>query len=189
MKKLIDMNARKEIAQVDWEFIYEMQRVAPDQVSAERVCLSPELLRKIPEKWKSLREGFNRALGGKSHLPLAVADLDAVEKEFKTEGRLYRQGKPLGFCKLVVMDKDLFEDDFLGMAITGEDGYFSVSFDAKAFNDIPFIQTKQVPDFLLKLFEWKSDHFAKTSELRVKPFKVSRYEGGKTLIDLGTLDV
>jgi hypothetical protein len=142
MKLLVDMAGRRDVAMVDWEFLYEMKNAAGDLVEHDRIHVTSQLLRQIPAKWKEIKDALRDALGNHGEIWVAISDVEVKGSEYIVEGCLRTpQGEPLEFVKLEILDDDLLEDDFIGKVVTGAGGAFRLSFGGETFNDIPWVRT------------------------------------------------
>ncbi|MBP7868253.1 MAG: hypothetical protein KA419_20180 [Acidobacteria bacterium] len=191
MKQLVDMERRVVLPHlIDWAFIMELQKVLPALVNSEIVQLNRDVVKAIPPQYKNLVKPLGDVLANRGKVLLAVSDVDVEGDDYKAYGTLAREdGSPLGFCKLVLLDKDLFENDYIGGVITGADGGFRISFGPETFNDFPWFRTKAIPNFIFRVFDWRRNHFEKVAELRPKPANVEKFEGKRYLIDFGVVPV
>lgn len=189
MKKLIDLTSREEIGPIDWEFIYDMQSVAPELASADTIVLNRDLLGKIPAKWKTIKQKLaGRVARGETH-HLAVSDVENQGSEFKIEGTLRRKhdGVPLAFHRVMVFDKDRFEDDFVGSVITDAAGRFTLAFGKKTFSDFGFAES--TPDIYFRIFAWDTQRFNEIARTMPKDFKISQFPDKKVAIDFGVVEI
>ena len=190
MRLLVDMKGRRDVAAVDWEFLYELKNAAGDLVEHDRIRVNSLLLRKIPAKWAAVKEALRGALGGEEEIWVAVSDVEIKGNDYIIEGVLQRpDGKPLEFHKLEVLDKDLLEDDFIGKVVTTAKGEFRLGFGPETFNDFPWIRTETMPDFIFRVHEWKGDHFDFVLKLRPKPLKVTKFAKEKIVVEFGAITV
>ena len=190
MKRLVDMHGRTGVGTVEWEFLFDLQQIQPKDVTPYTVRVSSNLLSKVPGKWKAERDVLANALGGRESVLLAVADVADPNHEFHLRGILENeQGQPLSLHQVQVFDEDHIEDDFLGVAITDDDGMFEVSFGLEAFQDIPIIG-ERTPDVLLKVARWNPEgRFEPLEQRRIHDAEARGQAKGKKVIDLGTVQV
>ena len=190
MRLLVDMKGRRDVAAVDWEFLYELNNAAGDLVEHDRIRVNSQLLRKIPAKWAEVKDALRRALGDEDEIWVAVSDVEIKGNEYIIEGSLQGpDGKPLGFHKLEVLDKDLLEDDFIGKVVTTAKGEFRLGFGPETFNDFPWIRTETMPDFIFRVHEWKEDHFTLVHKFKPKPLKVTKFGKQKMVVNFGAVTV
>lgn len=190
MRLLVDMNGRRDVAAVDWEFLYELKNTAGELVEHDRICVNSQLLRRIPAKWAAVKDALRKALDDKEEIWVAISDVEIKGNEYIIEGALqHPDGTPLGFHKLEVLDKDLLEDDFIGKVVTTAQGEFRLAFGAETFNDFPWVRTESMPDFIFRVHEWKGDHFNLIHRFRPKPLKVTKFGKEKVLVQFGTVTV
>jgi hypothetical protein len=187
MKNMIDMNHRQPIGTVDWEFIYEMQGIAPERVSPDLIRLDAELLARIPGKWREMRNTLSGHLERRGVTFIALADSENRGTDFKVVGVLHdAAGAPLPFHRVLIYDKDHFEDDYIGSLISDGQGRFELSFGKSVFSDFGM---ESSPDIYFKVAAWRGDRFEEIARITPKPFKTSQFADGKTLIDFGTVSV
>ncbi len=190
MRLLVDMNGRRDVAAVDWEFLYELKNAAGELVEHDRIRVNSQLLRKIPAKWAEVKDALRRALGDEDEIWVAISDVEIKGNDYIIEGTLQRpDGKPLEFHKLEVLDKDILEDDFIGKVVTTGKGEFRLGFGPETFNDFPWIRTETMPDFIFRVYEWKGDHFDPVLKLKPKPLKVTKFGKQKVLVIFGAVTV
>jgi hypothetical protein len=74
------------------------------------------------------------------------------ENIFRIYGRVLHAGTHIGIPNLLVkaMDKDLFFDDLLGVAVTDQNGYFEIKYDKSDFRELFF---DQQPDIYLVIMD------------------------------------
>jgi len=190
MRLLVDMNGRRDVAAVDWEFLYELKNAAVDLVEHDRICVNSQLLRKIPAKWAAVKDALRKALDDKEEIWVAISDVEIKGNDYIIEGTLQRpDGKPLEFHKLEVLDKDMLEDDFIGKVVTTAKGDFRLGFGAETFNDFPWIRTESMPDFIFRVHEWNENHFDPVHKFRPKPLKVTKFGKEKVVVEFGAVTV
>jgi hypothetical protein len=190
MRLLVDMTGRRDVAAIDWEFLYEVKNAAGDLVEHDRIRVNSELIRKIPAKWAAVKDALRTALGDHEEIWVAVSDVEIKGNDYIVEGTLQgRDGSVLDFHKLEVLDDDLFEDDFIGKVVTTAGGAFRLAFDSETFNDIPWIRTKSMPDFIFRVYEWKGDRFELIHKFKPKPLKVTKFEGDRMVVEFGAVTV
>ena len=187
MRNLIDMDGKRDIGHIDWEFIHDMQAIAPDQITPELIYLTKDFLEKIPEKWDEIKAKLALRVKKGKTVHIAIEDVENLGNDFKVRGTLKdKQGKPMAFCKIVVMDKDPVEDDYLGAVITDEDGEFSLSFGKRTFSDFGM---EAEPDIYLKVFTWRDNNFYAID--KVTPVVSEKVEAkeGKTILEFGVVEI
>jgi hypothetical protein len=190
MRLLVDMNGRRDVAAVDWEFLYELKNAAGDLVEHDRIRVNSQLLRKIPAKWAAIKDALRGALGEAEEIWVAISDVEIKGNDYIIEGALQRpDGTPLEFHKLEVLDKDLLEDDFIGKVVTTANGEFRLGFGPETFNDFPWIRTETMPDFIFRVHEWKGDHFTLVHKFKPKPLKVTKFGKEKMVVEFGAVTV
>jgi hypothetical protein len=190
MKKLIDMDRREEIGVIDWEFVYDMQSIAPDMISADTIILNRELLTKIPAKWRVIKQKLSACIHRDETHFLAVSDLENQGNEFKIEGTIRRResGESLAFHRLMVFDKDRLEDDFIGSIVSDAAGKFALAFGKRTFSDFGFAES--IPDLYFRVFSWdREKRFVEIARVMPKDFKVSHFPDRKVAIDFGVIDI
>lgn len=187
MRNLIDMDNKVEIGYIDWEFIHDMQGIAPDLINPEFICLGRQFLDKIPKKWEKIRIKLGKHLKGKETVYAAISDVENLGDEFKIRGTLKdKKGNVLGFHKVVVFDEDRFEDDYIGAVITDKSGNFSLSFGKKTFSDFGL---EAEPDIYFKIFFWKDGRFDELGRVMPEVRKKSETSEGKIIIEFDTVEL
>jgi hypothetical protein len=187
MKKMIDMNHRSEIGTIDWQFIYDMQVLAPDQVSHDLIRLTDDLLHKIPAKWKELKKKMSSHLDRQGTTFIAICDVENQGQDFTIEGTLKdTKGQPRPFHRLLIYDKDRFEDDYLGFVVTNDAGAFTLMFGKKVFSDFGL---DSMPDIYFKVAEWDGQIFREIGKIKPKPHKVTHFTGGRIAIDFAVITI
>ncbi len=187
MKRMIDMNRRQPIGDVDWEFIYEMQGIAPERVGADMIRLDAALLELVPPRWQALRQALAAHLDRRGITHVALADVENRGSDFKVSATFRLKeatGSPLAFHRVIVFDQDHLEDDFIGTVISDEQGRIELSFGKSVFSDFG-METE--PDIYFRVSAWRGERFEEIGRVTGKPFKTTRFAGGKTLLDYGTV--
>jgi hypothetical protein len=181
------MDNKVEIGFIDWEFIHDMQGIAPELITPELIFLNKNFLDKIPQKWEKIKVKLARDLGGKKLVHAAIADVENLGNDFKIRGILKdRSGNPLGFHKVVIFDEDKFEDDYIGAVITDKNGKFSLSFGKKTFSDFGI---EAEPDVYLKIFEWKDGRFNQIRKIVPKVHTKSITSENKVIFEFNVIEV
>lgn len=181
------MTAQKEAGMADWEFIHDMQGVAPEMITPEMIRLTRKFLECIPPKWQNLKKQLAAHVKPDAVVYIAISDIENLGDEFKIRGVLRGEdGLPLAFHRLVIYDKDRFEDDYLGAVITDRDGAFSLAFGKKVFSDFGL---DAEPDVYIKLFRWKNDLFEKITEITPLVHEKISTADGHNIIDFGVVSV
>ena len=92
-------------------------------------------------------------------------------------------GKPVAGVTVEVWDKDMLIDDYLGTAVTGDDGRFSVDFGWANYKDTPFDGR---PDIFLKMRGPGSDTTVRSKVFYGLTGKLSD-DDSREVMDLGDL--
>ncbi|MCK4761745.1 MAG: hypothetical protein KAW12_06050 [Candidatus Aminicenantes bacterium] len=187
MRNIIDMDNKIEIGFIDWEFIHDMQGIAPGMINPQFISLNNEFLNKIPKKWEKIKTKLAKHLKGKELIHAAISDVENLGSEFKIRGTLRdKKSEPLSFHKVVVMDEDKFEDDYIGAVITDKDGGFSLSFGKKTFSDFGL---EAEPDIYLKISFWRDGLFHELTRVTPEVRKKSETSGDKIIMEFGVIEV
>lgn len=185
MRRLVDMNNKKEAGFADWEFIHDMQGLVPDLITPEMIQLNREFINHIPEKWKNIKKQLAGHLDLKGTVYIAISDMENLGNEFKIRGYLQdKDGEHLAFHRVVLYDKDRFNDDYLGAVITDKDGKFTLEFGKKVFSDFGL---EAEPDVYLKIFRWNKDRFEEKTEVTPEVFEKTETQGGHIIMEYGTI--
>jgi hypothetical protein len=185
MRLVIDMDSKNEIGFIDWEFIHDMQGIAPDLITPEIIYLTGEFLKKIPKKWSKIKAKLSGHVIHNRTVHCAISDIENLGNEFKLRGTLKnKKGDTLGFHKVVVYDKDKFEDDYIGAVITDKNGDFTLSFGKKTFSDFGL---EAEPDIYFKVFFWKDSRFNELGQTMPEVFEKSETKEGKIIIEFGVV--
>ncbi|MCP5106523.1 MAG: hypothetical protein GY950_24275, partial [bacterium] len=116
---------------------------------------------------------------------VAIADIENLGNEFKVRGTFKnKNGEPLAFHRVVVYDKDRFEDDYIGAVITGKDGSFALAFGKKTFSDFGL---EAEPDIYFKVFCWETGMFAQIGKIMPEVFEKTETKEKKTLLEFGVI--
>lgn len=187
MRQLFNMNKKSEIGFVDWEFIHDMQGIVPELITPEIISLTKEFLDRIPPKWSEIKARLAKHTIPKQTVYVAISDLENMGNEFKIRGILRnKEGQPLGFHRVIVMDEDKFEDDYIGAVITDKDGNFTLSFGKKAFSDFGM---EAEPDIYLKIFYFKDGHFHPMGKTTPPIFEKSETIEKKIIYEFGVINI
>ncbi len=187
VRNLIDMDSKVEIGFIDWEFIHDMQGIAPEAITPESITLNKYFLEKIPRKWEKIKTKLARDLGGKKLVHAAIADVENLGDDFKIRGTLKDQtGNPAAFHKVVIFDEDKFEDDYIGAVITDKNGNFSLSFGKKTFSDFGM---EAEPDIYLKIFDWKDGRFNEIKRIVPKVHTKSITSENKVILEFDIIQL
>lgn len=187
MRQLIDMTNKNDIGYVDWEFIHDMQGIVPELITPEIILLTKKFLDHIPPKWNEIKAKLAAHSIPKETVYVAISDLENMGNEFKIRGILKsKEGEILSFHRVIVMDEDRFEDDYLGAVITDEDGNFTLSFGKKAFSDFGL---ESEPDIYLKVFFFKDGQFHPLGKATPQIFEKSETIEKKTIYEFGVVTI
>jgi len=185
VRLLINMDNKSEIGTIDWEFIHDMQGIAPDMITPEIIYLSREFLESIPPKWDKIKTKLAVHVVPKKTIHCAIADIENMGNEFKVRGTFRnKQGEILAFHKVVIYDKDRFEDDYIGAVITNKDGFFTLSFGKKTFSDFGL---EHEPDIYFKVFNWNGEHFIQIGKVMPEVFEKIEIADGKHIFQFGVI--
>ena len=183
MRLLIDMDNKSEIGMIDWEFIHEMQGIAPELITPEIIYLTQDFLDKIPGKWSKIKSKLEEHVSAKRTIHCAISDIENLGNEFKIRGTLKsKDGDILSFHRVVVFDEDRFEDDYIGAIITDKDGNFTLSFGKKTFSDFGL---EDEPDIYFKVFAWKNERFMEIGKTMPEVFEKIETAEKKIILDFG----
>lgn len=187
MRNLIDMDARNEIGHIDWEFIHDMQGIVPELITPEMIYLTQEFLAKVPGKWDQIKARLSSHVKRGKTVHLAISDVENLGNDFKVRGILKdKKGNLLAFHRVVIMDKDRFEDDYLGAVITNREGEFTLSFGKQTFSDFGL---EAEPDVYLKVFYWKDNGFHRLDQVMPELYEKSHIKENKTILDFGIVEI
>lgn len=186
MRCMIDMSRKEPMGLIDWEFIYEMQGIAPEWITADMIRLTPKFLAAIPAKWQKIKSELASHVQKTGVAYIAICDVENEGSDFKITGTLQQQGQPLAFRKVVVYDRDRFEDDYLGTVITDAGGCFVLTFSKKAFSDFGL---EAMPDIYFRIHTWVDTEFGPAVEIEPKPYKISHFTDKKVLMEFGAVEV
>jgi hypothetical protein len=181
------MDNKSEIGIIDWEFIHDMHGIAPDMLTPEIIYLTDDFLDKIPPKWKKIKAVLEGHVSPKGPVHCAIADIENLGNEFKLHGTLKnKSGDVLDFHKVVVYDKDKFEDDYIGAVISDKDGHFSLAFGKKTFSDFGL---EAEPDIYFKVFRWDGERFIEMGKTMPEVFERTETQGDKIIYEFGVVTV
>lgn len=184
MRLLLDMDNRSEVGYIDWEFIHDMQGIAPDMITPELIYLNHDFLGKIPPKWENIKTLLLDHIVLKKTVHLAISDIENMGNEFKVRGVFKnKKGEVLSFHKVVIYDKDRFEDDYLGAVITDKNGKFTLSFGKKVFSDFG---AESEPDIYFRVFAWKENRFVEIGKIMPDVFEKT-ITNEHTLMEFGMI--
>jgi len=185
VRLLMDMDNKLEVGYIDWEFIHDMQGIAPDLITPEFIFLTNEFLLKIPKKWAKIKSKLVEHTSASTTIHLAISDLENLGDDFKIRGVLKnKQGMLLSFHKVVIYDKDRFEDDYLGSVITDKNGCFSLAFGKKVFSDFGM---ESEPDIYFKIFVWQENQFVEIGHIMPQVYERSETTEKKRLLEYGVV--
>lgn len=192
MRLLFDMDNKSEIGYIDWEFIHDMQGIAPELITPEIIFLTPGFLSKVPKKWGKIKAKLKKHVDPDRTIHCAISDIENLGNEFKIRGTLKsKEGEILSFHKVVVFDEDRFEDDYIGAVITDKNGNFTLSFGKKTFSDFGL---EAEPDIYFKVFNWQEERFVEIGKTMPEVFEKSEVKNPETkekkiLIEFGVVTI
>lgn len=187
MRLLINMDNKSEIGYIDWEFIHDMQGIAPDMVTPEIIYLTHDFMEQVPDKWGKIKAKLESHVVSNRTIHCAISDVENLGTDFKLKGRLKSvKGHILPFHKVVIFDKDRFEDDYIGAVISNKDGYFSLSFGKKTFSDFGI---EAEPDIYFKVFSWQGNHFIEIGKTMPEVFEKTETGDDKIILEFGVVTV
>ncbi len=187
MRNLIDMDGKSDIGHIDWEFIHDMQAIDPDHITPEIVYLTKDFLDKIPEKWSVIKSKLAGHVKKGKTVHIGIEDVENLGNDFKIRGILKdKQGHPMAFCKIVAMDKDPVEDDYLGAIITNKDGEFTLSFGKRTFSDF---NMEAEPDVYFKVFTWRDSKFYPIGSVTPEVLEKVTTREGKIVFEFGVVEL
>ncbi len=187
MRNLIDMDGKSDIGHIDWEFIHDMQAIVPDHITPEVIFFTRDFLDSIPEKWEEIKTMLAGHVKRGKTVHIAIEDVENLGNDFKVRGILKdKQGHPMTFCKVVVMDKDPVENDYLGAVITDKDGEFSLSFGKRTFNDFGM---EAEPDIYFNVLAWRDNSFYPIGTVTPEVSEKIETKEGKTVLEFGVVEI
>jgi hypothetical protein len=179
------MDKKSEVGYIDWEFLHDMQGIAPDLITPELIHLTSDFLSKIPPKWQKIKAQLKKHLDSRHPVHCAISDIENLGNDFKIRGILKsKQGEPLGFHRMVFVDKDRLEDDYLGSVITGKEGNFTLSFGKKVFSDFGL---EAEPDVYVKVYRWEEERFVEIGQTMPPVFEKTETKENKVLMEFGVV--
>jgi hypothetical protein len=187
VRLLIDMDKKKEIGYIDWEFLHDMQGIAPDLINPEMIRLTPDFLNQIPSKWEKIKSRLKPHVNRHHPVYCAISDIENLGSDFKIRGILKnREGEILSFHRVVFFDKDRIEDDYLGAVITGKQGNFTLSFGKKVFSDFGL---EAEPDVYLKVYRWEEHRFVEIGQSMPQVFEKTETKEKKIVLEFGVVTI
>jgi len=184
---LVDLENKSDIGVVDWEFIHDMQGIAPDLITPEFIRLTAEFLEQIPAKWDRVKTKLEKHLVPKKTIHCGISDVENLGNEFKLRGILKNsENKILSYHKVVVYDEDKFQDDYIGAVITDKNGLFALSFGKKTFSDF---NMEAEPDIYFKVFNWDGAHFNLLGKVTPHLFEKKITEENHIIYDFGVVTI
>lgn len=187
MRLLIDMDNKSEIGVIDWEFIHDMQGIAPDKITPEIIYLTRDFLENIPEKWGKIKHKLQGHVDPDKTIHCAISDIENMGNEFKLHGTLQsHSGDVLDFHKVIVYDKDKFEDDYIGAVISDKSGRFSLAFGKKTFSDFGL---EAEPDIYFKVFRWTGERFDFMDQTMPELFERTETASEKIIYEFGVVKI
>ncbi len=187
MKQLIDLTNKNEIGYIEWEFIHDMQGVVPLLITPELISLTREFLDKIPSKWDKVKEKLIEHASPDRTVYIGIADIENLGDEFKVKGTFQdKHGVVLPFHRVIIYDKDRFEDDYIGAVITDKDGHFSLAFGKKVFSDFG-LETE--PYIYFKVYYFEKGRFVELGKIMPEVFEKVETREKKVLLEFGTISL
>ena len=190
MKRIWDLEKGYLLGVVPWQFVFDMEEIAPDLANSEMVILNHDLLSKIPAQWKSEHDKLFDYLGQQKEIFLGVSHMYQEGREYTVSGALVKSGVPLKYHKIIFYDYHRIFDHYITSIITDPKGEFEFSFDS-SFLHHHRLRKKAigVPDFLLKIFDWKDHQFKLINTVMIEPgqMKIERPAEKEMIIRLGTI--
>jgi hypothetical protein len=192
VRLLFDMDNKSEIGYIDWEFIHDMQGIAPELITPEIISLTPGFLSKIPKKWDKIKAKLKKHVDPDRTIHCAISDIENLGNEFKIRGTLKnKEGEILSFHKVVVFDEDRFEDDYIGAVITDKKSNFTLSFGKKTFSDFGL---EAEPDIYFRVFQWQEERFVEIGRTMPRVYEKSEIKDSETketkiLIEFGVVTI
>jgi hypothetical protein len=181
------MDKKSEIGMIDWEFLHDMQGIAPEMITPEIILLTRDFLEKIPGKWKKIKTKLEKHVIPKHTVHCAISDIENMGNEFKLRGAIRtKDGHNLGFHRVVIYDEDRFFDDYIGAVITDKDGKFTLSFGKKTFSDFGL---EAEPDIYFKVFEWKDQRFMEIGKSMPQVFEKTETVENKVILEFGIITI
>ena len=83
MRLLIDMDNKSEIGMIDWEFIHDMQGIAPELITPEIIYLTQDFLDKIPGKWSKIRSKLEERTPNRNTIYNGNGNRNGFSDEYK----------------------------------------------------------------------------------------------------------
>ncbi len=192
MRLLFNMDNKSEIGYIDWEFIHDMQGIAPELITPEIISLTPGFLSKIPKKWDKIKAKLKKHVEPERTIHCAISDIENLGNEFKIKGTFKNKaGEILSFHKVVMFDEDRFEDDYIGAVITDKNGDFTLLFGKKTFSDFGL---EAEPDIYFKIFKWEGERFVELGRTMPRVFEKSEIinpdtKEKKILLEFGVVTI
>ena len=147
--------------------------------------MTPAFLGKIPAKWSKIKNKLASHVSPKGPVHCAISDIENLGNEFKLRGTMKNEkGEILSFHKIVVYDKDKFEDDYIGAVISDKDGVFSLAFGKKTFSDFGM---ESEPDIYFKVFTWDGSHFLPLGKTMPEVFERTETADDKIIYEFGVV--
>ena len=91
MRLLFDMDNKSEIGYIDWEFIHDMQGIAPELITPEIISLTPGFLGKIPKKWDKIKAKLKKHVNPDRTIHCAISDIEKgiMERSFTLDETVF----------------------------------------------------------------------------------------------------
>ena len=189
-KRIWDMDRCNVLGEVPWQFIFDMEEIAPDLANSEMIVLNHDLLAKIPAEWKLEHDKLFKYLGQRKEISLAVSHMYQEGREYTVSGSLRKPGMPPGCHKIIFYDYHRIFDHYITSIITDQKGEFEFSFDSSFLHHHRWRKkTMSVPDFLLKIFAWRDHAFNLVDTQMIQPgqMQIERPNEKEMTIKLGDL--
>ena len=180
------------LGEVPWQFIFDMEEIAPDLANSEMIILNHDLLAKIPADWRLEHDKLFKYLGLRKEIFLAVSHMYQEGREYTVSGYLTKAGKLLGYHKIIFYDYHRIFDHYITSIITNQKGEFEFSFDSSFLHHHRVRkQTLSAPDFLLKIFAWRDHGFYLVNTVKIEPqhMEIKRPSEKEMIISLGDIDL
>jgi hypothetical protein len=191
-KRIWDMDNRNVLGEVPWQFIFDLEEIAPYLANSEMIVLNHDLLSKIPAEWKPEHDKLLNYLGQQKEIFLAVSHMYQEGRDYTVSGSLKKSGMPLGYHKIIFYDYHRIFDHYITSIITDQKGEFEFSFDS-GFLHHHRLRKKTigigVPDFLLKIFAWQDHAFNLIDTIMIEPgqMEIERPGEKQMIIRLGDI--
>jgi len=169
-KRIWDMENRSVLGEFPWQFIFDLEKITPDQANSEMIVLNHSLLSKIPAEWKPEHDKLLNYLGDQEEIFLGVSHMYQEGREYTVSGSLKKSGMPLGYHKIIFYDYHRIFDHYITCIITDQQGEFKFSFDSSFLHHHSLRkEIISAPDFVLKIFAWQNHTFNLIDTIMIDP--------------------